>query len=315
MNEEFMGKSFPPGMSVHERESRKKKMGISLRKPPWLRRSLPKGPVYGHVQHLLREAALHTVCEAAHCPNQFECFGRRTATFLLLGDICTRNCRFCNIETGRLLPPDENEPQRVAEAVSRLGLSYVVLTSVTRDDLSDGGAGHFYKTIRVLREKLPEVGIEVLIPDFQGCAQALNRVLEAGPDVLNHNMETVSRLYPAVRPQARYTRSLELLERVASHPSGIPAKSGLMLGLGEEEDEILETLEDLRTAGCTRLTLGQYLQPSAAHLAVERFVTPGEFDAWKEKALAMGFTAVASGPFVRSSYRAEEDRPGQGQNG
>lgn len=280
----------------------KKDQGV--RKPAWLRRSLPKGPVYGRVQHLLKQGGLHTVCEAAHCPNQFECFSKATATFLLLGETCTRHCRFCNIGSGSVFPPDPEEPLRVAEAAAALNLAYVVLTSVTRDDLEDGGASFFCETIRAVRRKLPQAGIEVLIPDFMGSEQALDAVLAAGPDVLNHNLETVRRLYPVVRPEAIYERSLTLLSRVAVHAAGIPPKSGIMLGLGETEEEILETLKDLRKAGCRMLTLGQYLQPSPAHLPVARFVPPETFESWKKKALGLGFEAVASAPFVRSSYQA-----------
>lgn len=279
---------------------------ISLKKPVWLRRPLPKGPLYGKVQGLLRHAGLHTVCEEARCPNQFECFGRGTATFLILGEICTRNCRFCNISGGKALPPNPGEPERLAEAAFRMGLSYVVITSVTRDDLEDGGALHFAQTIREIRKRLPHCGIEVLIPDFLGNSHSLETVLAAGPDVLNHNLETVPRLYPEVRPEALYERSLALIAHVAVHSSGIPPKSGLMLGLGEKDGEVLGAMEDLRNAGCRSLTLGQYLQPSEGHLPVKRFVPPPLFDFFGEKARDMGFEVVASGPFVRSSYRAAE---------
>ncbi|MDL2286784.1 lipoyl synthase [Desulfococcaceae bacterium OttesenSCG-928-F15] len=282
----------------------KAEKNICVRKPEWLRRPLPKGPVYGKVQGLLRHADLHTVCEEARCPNQFECFGRGTATFLILGTLCTRNCKFCNISGGKALPPDPEEPRRVAEAASRMGLSYAVVTSVTRDDLEDGGASHFAETICEIRKKLPHCGIEVLIPDFGGNPHSLERVLAAGPDVLNHNMETVPRLYSEVRPEAVYARSLALIARVSGHPSGIPAKSGLMLGLGENDEEILDTLQDLRDSGCRILTLGQYLQPSENHWPVQRFVSPEQFNFFEKKARMMGFESIASGPFVRSSYRA-----------
>ncbi|TWI74285.1 lipoic acid synthetase [Desulfobotulus alkaliphilus] len=292
----------------HGNGCRGKKSSSFLKKPSWLRRSLPRGPRYGRVQHLLKEKGLHTVCEQAHCPNQFECFGKGTATFLLLGETCTRHCRFCNIDSGPVFPPDMEEPERVAEAAAGLGLSYVVLTSVTRDDLEDGGAKIFAESIKALRRRLPSAGVEVLIPDFMGSEDALKTVVYAKPDVINHNMETVERLYPEVRPEALYQRSLELIARVAAHESGIPAKSGIMLGLGEGDDEIMKTLRDLRQAGCRILTIGQYLQPSERHLAVKRFVPPETFDFWRKEALGMGFSAVASGPFVRSSYRAEEYR-------
>jgi lipoic acid synthetase len=249
---------------------------------------------------------LHTVCQEAKCPNIWECFSARTATFLILGDRCTRNCGFCAVATGPQGPPDPEEPQRVADAAAAMQLAYVVVTSVTRDDLTDGGACHFAETIGRIRERLPEARIEVLIPDFQGHRHALQRVVQARPDVLNHNIETVARLYPTVRPQAIYARSLELIKRVGVYDPSIPTKSGLMLGLGETEDEIRQSLADLRAAGCRMLTLGQYLQPSKQHLPVNRFVTPEEFDRWKTAAVAMGFTEVASGPFVRSSYHAGE---------
>jgi lipoic acid synthetase len=223
-----------------------------------------------------------------------------------MGSRCTRNCRFCNVDHGVCAPPDPEEPFRVAEASRRMKLKYVVVTSVTRDDLPDGGAGIFAATIRELRKQIPDVMIEVLIPDFQGDYDALKTVLDARPDVLNHNIETVSRLYDTVRPQAVYERSLELLERVKHHTPDIPRKSGIMLGLGEKDDEIRQTLHDLYDSGCRFLTMGQYLQPSKAHLPVQRFVPPEEFEAWRETALQIGFTEVASGPFVRSSYHAKD---------
>lgn len=276
------------------------------RKPPWLKRKLPTGPVYEQVRALIRNGEIHTVCQEAKCPNQWECFSCRTATFLIMGPRCTRNCRFCAVEHGPLEPPDPEEPGRVAEAALILGLTYVVVTSVTRDDLQDGGAVFFAATIRAIREKIPESLVEVLIPDFQGDAKALRTVVAARPDVLNHNLETVPRLYSSVRPGAVYERSLELLRRAKSYDVSLPLKSGLMLGLGESPEEIRESLQDLLDAGCRLLTLGQYLQPSAHHLPVERFVTPEEFDKWKDIALAMGFSQAASGPFVRSSYHAKD---------
>jgi len=279
---------------------------IRTRKPSWLRRRLPSDPAYQQVSRLLREGVLHTVCQEARCPNQFECFSHKTATFLILGDRCTRRCRFCAVEHGPSGPPDPGEPQRVADAAARLGLRYVVITSVTRDDLPDGGAEAFARTIRAVKERIPEARVEVLIPDFQGSRDALYRVLDAGPDVLNHNLETVPRLYETVRPGARYDRSLELLDRSRRHAPHIPTKSGLMLGLGETDDEIGQTLRDLLDVGCRMLTLGQYLQPSREHLPVDRFVTPEEFAQWKQRALQMGFQETASGPLVRSSYHAKE---------
>ncbi len=274
-----------------------------LKKPPWLKRRIPAGA--GKVPELLRKGELHTVCEEALCPNQGECFARGTATFLILGDRCTRDCRFCSVAQGPSGPPDPEEPVRVAEAVQEMGLHYVVITSVTRDDLEDGGAGLFARTIEEIRSRNPRTLVEVLIPDFQGDLDALHTVLKARPDVLNHNLETVPRLYPTVRPEAVYERSLELLERVKIYDKTIPTKSGLMLGLGESSEEIEETLRDLRRAGCSLLTLGQYLQPTRRHLPVERYLHPDEFEERKRIALDLGFDEVASGPFVRSSYRAE----------
>lgn len=278
-----------------------------IAKPPWLKRRLPTGPTYEEVRTLLSKSRLHTVCQEARCPNLWECFSRQTATFLILGPCCTRNCRFCNVTHGQPPgPPDSGEPARVAQAVKNLGLSYVVITSVTRDDLSDGGAGLFAKTIKEIRAKMPGTLVEVLIPDFQGNEDALHTVLEARPHVLNHNLETVPRLYPQVRPKADYRRSLELLSRVKQFDSFIPTKSGLMLGLGETAEEVENTLKDLLDAKCSILTLGQYLQPTREHLNVERFIPPEEFDDWKKAALKMGFSQVASGPLVRSSYRAKD---------
>jgi lipoic acid synthetase len=276
------------------------------RKPAWLKRSLPKGSEYEKVRALLGKSKLHSVCQEAKCPNIWECFSQRTATFLILGDRCTRNCRFCAIANGPPEAADPGEPARVAEAAQSMGLKYVVITSVTRDDLADGGAGVFAETIKEVRKKLPKALVEVLIPDFQGNRKALQEVLKACPHVLNHNLETVPRLYSRARPEAVYHRSIDLLRNARATAPAIPTKSGLMLGLGESPGEIEKTLMDLLEAGCRTLTLGQYLQPSNKHLPVERFVPPSEFNRWKEKALAMGFIQVASGPFVRSSYYAQE---------
>jgi lipoic acid synthetase len=279
---------------------------ISVRKPGWLGRPLPSGPVFSRIDALVEDACLHTVCREARCPNRGECFSRGTAVFLILGDCCTRRCRFCAVTQGRPEGLDPDEPRRVADAAARMALDYVVVTSVTRDDLADGGAGAFAETIRLLRARIPSARIEVLIPDFQGDEAALRTVLDARPDVLNHNLETVARLYPEVRPQAIYDRSLELLTRTGSRAPGMAVKSGLMLGLGELPDEVESALRDLLDAGCQILTLGQYLQPKRDCLPVARFVPPGEFDGWREVALGMGFARVASGPLVRSSYHAEE---------
>ncbi|MGD9078083.1 MAG: lipoyl synthase [Desulfobacterales bacterium] len=276
------------------------------KKPRWLKKRLPTGPEYEKVKELIGKDRLHTVCQEARCPNMWECFSQQTATFLIMGSRCTRNCRFCSVAQGPVEPPDPAEAERVADAARQMGLGYIVITSVTRDDLPDGGAAFFAATIKAIHRQIPSAKVEVLIPDFQGNAEALQTVLEAGPDVLNHNIETVPRLYELVRPQARYERSLQLLSRVQKYAPGLPIKSGLMLGLGESSEEIRSTLKDLIDAGCRILTLGQYLQPSKAHLPVKRFVSPAEFENWKNTALEMGFSEVASGPFVRSSYHAKE---------
>jgi len=280
-------------------------MTLKSPKPPWLRVRVPTGPQYEKTRQLLKTGRLHTVCQEARCPNIFECFSRHTATFLILGDHCTRNCAFCAVKAGDLQPPDPDEPRRIAMAAEEMQLRYVVVTSVTRDDLPDGGASQFAATIKALKEG-GDVFVEVLIPDFQGDREALHTVLAAGPDVLNHNIETVPRLYPVVRPQAAYDRSLHLLKTAGEQAPDIPTKSGLMLGLGETVDEIHATLADLRRARCRLLTLGQYLQPTSANRPVERYVPPDEFDRWRAIGLEMGFDEVAAGPFVRSSYRAEE---------
>jgi lipoic acid synthetase len=278
---------------------------MHARKPPWLKVSLPTGPTYENVKALLKKSKLHTVCQEAKCPNLWECFSRQTATFLIMGPSCTRNCRFCAVDHEPPGPPDHEEPARVAEAAEKMGLRYVVVTSVTRDDLPDGGAGFFSRTIEEIRKRTPSALVEVLIPDFQGNTHAIEEVMIARPHVLNHNIETVPRLYPSVRPEAVYGRSLQLLAHAKAYNPRIPTKSGLMLGLGETSGEVEETLQDLLAAGCTMLTLGQYLQPSRGHLLVERFADPEEFDRWKEIARRMGFAEVASGPFVRSSYHAK----------
>jgi lipoic acid synthetase len=277
---------------------------IRTGKPAWLRRKLPSGPAYEQIREMIDKGQLHTVCQEAGCPNQFECFSAHTATFLILGATCTRDCRFCNIAGGRPGPVDADEPRRVAEAAARMGLRYVVVTSVTRDDLQDGGAGHFAATIEALRENIPGVRVEVLIPDLQGDLSALRTVLAARPDVLNHNMETVRRLYADVRPQADYDRSLELLARVKEIGNAIPAKSGIMLGLGETEEEVRQVITDIHNTGCRLLTIGQYLQPTPKHLPVVDFIEPEAFDQWRRFALQVGFDKVAAGPFVRSSYHA-----------
>lgn len=257
-------------------------------------------------RHLLRGKGLSTVCEEARCPNQHLCFSKPTATFLILGDRCTRSCGFCAIGSGAPAPVDSREPLLVAEAAAHMGLRYVVITSVTRDDLPDGGAAHFAATVRAVRERLPGAGVEVLTPDFRGSDEALEIVLEARPDVFNHNIETVKRLYPAVRPQADYGRSLDLLRRVRQRAPDVRTKSGLMLGLGERGDEVIAALRDLREASCGMVTIGQYLRPSKKHLPVVEYIRPESFDALAQVALALGFGSVASAPLVRSSMNAEE---------
>ena len=273
------------------------------RKPEWLKRTID--PVAeARMTALLRSLELHTVCEGANCPNRSECFKSRTATFMILGGVCTRGCRYCAVAKGKPEPLDADEPERLAEATERLGLKHVVVTSVTRDDLPDGGAAHFAQTIQALRHRLPGSTIEVLIPDFQGSESALQSVFDARPDIVNHNVETVSALYPVVRPQADYARSLELLVRVKQ--AGFFSKTGFMVGLGETPDQVDALLDDLVGVGCDMLTIGQYLQPSKSHLPVAEFVTPQQFDVYKAIALEKGIRYVASGPFVRSSYHAAE---------
>jgi len=279
---------------------------VSFIKPKWLRRRAPDSAALTKMKELLDGLQLHTVCESAHCPNQGECFGRGVATFMILGDVCTRNCAFCAVTHGKPAPLDANEPQRVAEAAKRLGLQHVVVTSVTRDDLPNGGAEHFARTIYNLRKILPDATVEVLVPDFGGSVEAIEVVVRAKPTVFNHNLETVPRLYPSVRPQADYHISLQILNRAKEIDSTVITKSGLMLGLGECSDEVLETMRDLRQVNCDVLTLGQYLRPSPTHFPVVRFIDPNEFDYLRIKGLDMGFQSVVSGPLVRSSYRAQD---------
>ena len=275
-------------------------------RPSWLKVKLPGGERYFRLKALMHAQRLNTVCEGARCPNIGECWGRGTATFLILGDVCTRACKFCAVKTG--LPPeyDLDEPRRVADAIQQLELRYAVITSVDRDDLDDGGAFIFAETIRRTRVACPQIQLEVLIPDFQGSVDALRTVVEARPDVLGHNIETVPRLYPTARAGSRYRRSLDHLRNAKSFGIPMTTKSGLMLGLGENQEEVVAVLSDLREAGVDVVTLGQYLQPTRAHLPVERFYTPEEFDAFGVHAYSLGFRYVASGPLVRSSYRAEQ---------
>lgn len=272
--------------------------------PPWIKKRIPAGGAGERVRGLLSRLRLATVCQSARCPNQCECFARGTAAFMILGSACTRSCGFCAVAHGACLPPDPSEPARVAEAAAALALSYVVVTSVTRDDLPDGGAEQFRQTVLALAEALP-CRVEVLTPDFQGDRAAIERVASAHPHVYNHNVETAPRLYAEVRPQADYRRSLALLRRVKDRHPELRTKSGLMVGLGETLAEVLAVLGDLREAGCEMVTIGQYLQPSPRNLPVREFVTPEQFALYEVQARAMGFAAVASGPFVRSSYHAE----------
>ena len=278
----------------------------SKSKPPWLKKRIPPFEDLVKVKSILDSAELHTVCEEARCPNLGECFSKGTATVLVLGRICTRNCGFCAVEHGVSVPPDEEEPEKVAQAVKKMGLHYVVITSVTRDDLPDGGASHFAKTIQAIQTLDREIKIEVLIPDFKGDLSSLVTVLKEGPDVLNHNVETIPRLYPRVRPLADYTRSLNLLKRSKRDYSHIFTKSGFMLGLGETEREIFSLLQDLSEVGCDFLTIGQYLRPRPDRLPVVRYIPPEEFEEYKKIGEEMGFKSVASGPFVRSSFHAAQ---------
>ena len=273
--------------------------------PDWLKKRVSVSPLTGRVRSLLSELHLATVCEQAHCPNLCECYGRGTATFLILGPNCTRNCRFCAVTSGPPTPVDESEPERVAEASARLGLKHVVVTSVTRDDLPDGGAGQFARTVRAIRQRC-QAQIEVLTPDFQGDVEAIRTVLAARPDIYNHNVETVPRLMAAIRPQAGYERSLAVLRLAKVHGNSILTKSGLMVGLGETANEVVHLLRDLRAVGCDAVTIGQYLAPSGGHVPVREFVPPRQFDVYRREAEALGFRAAAAGPFVRSSYHAED---------
>ena len=274
------------------------------RLPAWFKVTFREGPDYREIRRLTKELNLHTICEEARCPNVWECWNSRTATFLILGDVCTRRCHYCAVTTGRPLPLDEAEPSRVAEAVKALGLRHAVITSVNRDELPDGGARLFAETIRAIRRELPTCTIEVLIPDFLGDESALETVLAAKPDILNHNIETVPRLFTAVRPQGLYDRSIALLQAASNR--GAVTKSGLMVGLGETLDEVHAVMQDLHAAGCAIVSVGQYLQPTKAHWPVMRFYQPEEFRQIKEEGLALGFRHVESGPLVRSSYHAEQ---------
>ena len=283
------------------------------RKPEWIRMKVPDSARFREIKQILRDNNLHTVCEEASCPNIGECFSGGTATFMILGDVCTRRCPFCDVAHGKPLPPDAEEPEKLAGTIAAMRLKYVVITSVDRDDLLDGGAGHFVECIRAARRHSPSLKIEVLVPDFRGRLDTALEVLSAAPpDVMNHNLETVSRLYKQARPGADYRHSLKLLQDFKARFPHIPTKSGLMLGLGETDEEILEVMRDLRAHDVEMLTLGQYLQPSQHHLPVLRFVTPERFKWFEAQALAMGFTQAACGPMVRSSYHADQQAHGAG---
>lgn len=279
---------------------------MEMRKPDWLKVKIRSGLEANTVNGILERLSLHTVCQEANCPNLMECFSKKTATFMILGSQCTRNCRFCNVTKGKPEPVDEKEPINVANAVKELGLKYVVITSVTRDDLDDGGAGHFVKVVENIKDINKDTIVEVLIPDFKGDELALEKVVKAKPEVINHNVETVPRLYSSVRPMAIYERSLKLLENVKKMDKDILTKSGIMLGLGEKEEEVIDLMKDLLEVDCDMLTIGQYLAPSKKHHPVIEYVHPDQFEKYKEIGMDLGFKFVASSPLVRSSYHAEE---------
>ena len=276
------------------------------RLPPWFKQRIPDPAIMHSMKQLLDGLNLHTICESALCPNSGECFSRKTATFLILGDVCTRRCSFCAVKKGTPVPVDKNEPHHLLEAVKSLGLEYVVITSVTRDDLADGGACQFVEAIEILHEQGNGIIVEVLIPDFGGSAEALKTVIQPKPQVINHNVETVPRLYLEVRPEASYARSLELLSEVKRMDPTLVTKSGLMLGLGETREEVIAVMNDLGEANCDLLTIGQYLRPSPSHHPVVAFISPEEFSAYEQRGREMGFTEVTAAPLVRSSYKAAE---------
>lgn len=273
------------------------------KRPEWLKVKLPSGENFNDVKNLMRKQQLHTVCEEAKCPNMAECWNFRSATFMILGDTCTRSCGFCNIKVGMPNELDVNEPRRVADTVKELGLRHVVITSVNRDELKDGGAAIFKECVRLINEEMYETTVEILIPDFRGVEEAFNIIMQNPPDILNHNLETVPRLYPVVRPQAKYERSLNLIRWFKD--KGLKTKSGIMVGIGERPNEVLEVMKNLVEHGCDILTIGQYLQPTKNHLPVDRFVTPEEFQMYKEEGIKAGFKIVESSPLVRSSYHAD----------
>lgn len=274
------------------------------RLPRWMKMQMPKGESYSRVKNLVGQHKLHTICTSGNCPNIGECWNRGTATFMILGDICTRNCKFCGVTTGRPLPPDREEPMRIAQSVQMMQLRHAVITSVDRDDLADLGAGFWAQTISEVKKLNPQTTIEVLIPDFQGKASLIQQVIDAAPEVISHNMETVERLTPQIRSAAKYRTSLEVIRCIAR--SGVIAKSGIMLGLGETEEEVLTTMDDLRSAGCKVMTIGQYLAPTLNHIQVKEYVTPEQFERYRTIGLQKGFSFVESSPLVRSSYRADD---------
>ena len=276
------------------------------RLPEWMKARMPGGPNYIQLKNLLRYSQLHTVCEEAHCPNIGECWERRTATFMILGDICTRRCHYCAVTTGRPTGIDINEPDRLAQTVKRMGLKYCVITSVNRDDLADGGGFIFAMCIRKVYQEVPGCKVEVLIPDFDGSLAGLRVVVQARPDVVNHNIESTRKVFPKVRPRGDYQRSLDLLARVKGMDPSIPTKSGIIVGMGEDRDEVVDTMRDLRGVGCDLLTIGQYLRPSENHVPISRFYAPAEFDELRLIGESLGFKQVASGPLVRSSYHADQ---------
>ncbi len=294
-------------INKHQKEYKEvaeKEIGSLGKRPDWLKVRLPAGENYSDVVKLMRNAHLNTVCEEARCPNLAECWEARTATFMILGEICTRSCGFCNIKMGLPNPVDWDEPRRVADSVKELGLRHAVITSVDRDELKDGGAAVFAETIRLIRETSPDCTIEILTPDFKGEEPAFEIIMKNPPDILNHNLETVERLYHAVRPQAKYSRSLELIRWFKE--KGLRTKSGIMVGIGETKEEVFGIMDDLRSYGCDIMTIGQYLQPTKEHLPVARYVTPAEFREYREYGKNIGFLAVESGPLVRSSYHADK---------
>jgi lipoic acid synthetase len=286
------------------KEEIERKHGSPGKRPDWLKIKLPTGENYNDVKNLMRRQNLHTVCEEARCPNIAECWNYRSATFMILGDTCTRSCGFCNVKLGIPQKPDLDEPRRVAESVKELNLRHVVITSVNRDELKDGGASIFAETVRLIREEMPETTIEILIPDFRGVIDAFYTIMKNPPDILNHNLETVKRLYPYVRPQAKYERSLKLIQWFKERY--LKTKSGIMVGIGEMPEEVIDLMHHLVDHGCDILTIGQYLQPTKEHLPVDRFVTPEEFNMYKEEGLKIGFKIVESSPLVRSSYHADK---------